>query len=73
METQICVIESDLHEERAGFFRAFYTASLDAPTMCSVFGYCTAGHMFRTIKSVVHDFRKYDRTTPVFRNNKRIA
>lgn len=69
----VCLIENDLHAERSGFFRAFYAADPDAATMCTVFGYCTGGHSFRTIRETVSDFRKFDKATPVFRNGKRLA
>lgn len=70
---EICtciLVESDLHEERPGFFRAFHATSPDASSMVAVFGYCTAGHTFRRIKDVVADVRRYGHTEPIYRNGR---
>ena len=69
----VILIESDLHEERPGFFRAFNAVSPDASTMCPVWGYCTAGHSFRTVRETVADVRRFDRETPIYRNGRKIA
>jgi len=69
----VIMIESDLHEERPGFFRAFNAVSPDASSMCTVFGYCSAGHSFRTIRETVADVRRYDAVTPIYRNGRKIA
>lgn len=69
----VILIESDLHEERAGFFRAFHASAPDASTMCPVWGYCTAGHSFRSIRETVADVRRHDKVTPIYRNGRKIA
>ena len=55
---QIIVIRPDLHNEQAGFFRAYQTASLDAPTCCTVIGYCSAGGSQRTMAACIRELRR---------------
>lgn len=54
----IIEIAPDLHEERPGFYRAFTTESLDAPTRCPVIGYCSAGGTHRTMTRCVAELRR---------------
>jgi hypothetical protein len=73
MQNQICVIEEDLSVERAGFYRAFWTDSFDAPTQCTVFGYCSAIGSHRTIWECAATVRKYyGADTPIFRNGRAV-
>lgn len=72
-EAPIIVIEEDLHNERAGYFRAFYQDSLESNTMVTVIGYCSPGGSQKTITACVAEVRKFDRETPIFRNGRKIA
>lgn len=69
----VILVESDSHAERAGFYRAFHATSPNANSMVTVFGYCSAGHSFRTVREVVADVRRYGYTEPIYRNGRKIA
>lgn len=69
----VILIESDLNEERAGYFRAFYATAPDSESMVTVFGYCECGHSFRTVRETVADVRRFDSATPIYRNGRKIA
>lgn len=67
----VIVIWDDLHTERSGYFRAFWAASPDATSGSPVFGYCEAGHSYRTIREVARDARRhYD--DPIYRNGREV-
>lgn len=69
----VILIESDLHEERPGFYRAFHAVNPDSDSMVTVFGCCSAGHSFRTIREVVADVRRHGHKEPIYRNGRKIA
>jgi len=66
-------IEEDYHNERPGYFRAYYANDLMAPFICTVIGYCSSGGSHKTIRATVAEVRRIDRTTPIYRNNRQIA
>jgi hypothetical protein len=58
--SNIVVIGDDLHAERGGFVRAFWTESLDADTQVTVFGYCdSTGSGHRTLKSAAREVLRH--------------
>jgi hypothetical protein len=65
-------IWEDLHNERAGFFRAFWCASPEATTGSPVVGYCSAGGSHRTLRGVIAEVRRLGYTDPVYRNGREI-
>ena len=68
----IIVIEDDLHEERAGYYRAFYADDVDARTMSPMVGYAMVGGVFKTIKETAADARRRDSSTRIFRRGKEL-
>lgn len=59
----------DMHEERAGFFRAFWVQP-GTTIGCPVVGYCSSGGSYRTIRAVVREVRKMGYRDPIFRNGR---
>lgn len=69
----VVVVWDDLHEERDGFFRAFWADSPDSETGSPVFGYTdTIRGSYRTIREVVREVHKYYPGETVYRNGKAI-
>lgn len=54
----VAVIWEDLHTERVGYFRAFWSDSPDGHIGCPVIGYCSPGGSHRTIRAVVAEFKR---------------
>lgn len=71
-EPTIVQIWEDLHNERAGYFRAFQCASVNATSGCPVIGYCSAGGSHRTIRAVVAEVRKYYPGERCYRNGREV-
>jgi len=63
----------DLHEERSGFFRAFWCAGPDADTGSPVVGYGSPGGSHRTIRATVAELRQLGYREPVYRDGRLIA
>ncbi len=62
-------IWDDLHNERAGYFRAFWCESPDATTGSPVIGYCSAGGSHKTVRACVAEvLRYYD--ADIYRNGR---
>ena len=66
----VIIICEDLHNERCGYFRAFYADSADADTCVTVIGYCSPGGSHRTIKDTVAEVRRMGHTAPAYRNGR---
>jgi hypothetical protein len=54
----IVVIRDDLHNERAGFYRAFTTDSLEDRYCCPCIGYCSSGGTHRTMAACVRELQR---------------
>lgn len=61
-------IWEDLHEERAGFYRAFWSASPDATSGSPIVGYCSPGGSHRTVRAVVAEARALYPDAEIYRN-----
>lgn len=68
----VIVVWEDLHEERAGFYRAFWSDSPDGTLGSPVIGYCSPGGSYRTIKEVAREVRRYYPGEPVYRNGREV-
>lgn len=66
----VVVVWDDLHNERAGYFRAFWAATPDASTGSPVIGYCSPGGSHRTIRAVAREVQKYHPGETVYRNGR---
>lgn len=67
-------IHEDLHNERPGYFRAFWSDKPDGSGGGSpVIGYCSPGGSHRTIRATVAEVKRIHPDEPVFRNGKQIA
>lgn len=69
----IIVIAPDLHSEAAVAFRAFWTQSLDASTMCPVIGYCSSGGSYREQWRVINEVRRLYPDADIYYENGRKA
>ena len=69
----IIQVWEDLHTERAGYFRAFWSASPDATTGSPIIGYCSAGGSHRTIGAVVAEVRRLGHRDAIDRNGRLIS
>lgn len=73
VDNPVVQIWEDLHEERSGFYRAFWCASPeDGISGSPVFGYCQAGGSHRTIRAVAAEVRRYYPDARVYRNGRLI-
>ena len=63
-------IWDDLHNERSGFFRAFWCSSPDATTGSPVIGYCSPGGSHRTISGAAREVRRMYSDAQIFRNGR---
>lgn len=70
---QVIQIWDDLHNERAGYFRAYWCDSPTATTGSPVVGYCSLGGTFRTIKATALDALRRYPSTEIYRNGKPIT
>ena len=61
------VIMECLHTERPGFFRAFAANDPEASGVCTLYGYASGNHSFRTIRETVLDARRLDKTSDIYR------
>ena len=60
----------DLHQERAGYFRAFWCASPESDSGSPVIGYCSPGGSHRTIRATVREVRRMYPDAPIYRNGR---
>jgi len=72
MADQVIQIWEDLHEERSGFYRAFWCDSADATTGCPVIGYASAGGSHRTIKAAAREANRLHPGVEIYRNGKEV-
>lgn len=72
VKNSVVVVWEDNHNERSGFYRAFWAASPDATTGCPVIGYCSPGGSHRTIKAVAREVQRHYPGETVYRNGKAI-
>lgn len=66
----VIVVWDDLHTERSGYFRAFWSDSPNGTTGSPVIGYCSSGGSHRTIRAVVAEVRRLYPNEPVYRNGR---
>lgn len=66
-------IWDDMHNERSGYYRAFWCDSPTATTGCTVIGYCSPGGSHKTIKAVVAEVSRMYPDVPVYRNGRMIS
>jgi hypothetical protein len=66
---QIC---EDLHEQRPGFFRAFWADSKDSTEVVTVIGYASPGGSHRTIRAAAAEARRMHPGVEVFRNGRKV-
>ena len=62
----------DLHNERLGYYRAFWTSAPDAATGSPVIGYCSPGGSHRTIKAVVAEVHRLYPGEVIYRNGRAV-
>ncbi len=73
VENPVVQIWDDLHNERAGYFRAFWCASADATSGSPVIGYCSLGGSHRTIRATVAEVRQYYPDAEIYRNGRAVS
>lgn len=66
----VIVVWEDNHNERSGYFRAFWSNSPEGTTGSPVIGYCSPGGSHRTIKAVAREVRRYHPNETVYRNGR---
>lgn len=69
----VIVIWEDLHNERAGYYRAFWCDSPAGTSGLPVVGYCEAGGSHRTIKGAAREAQRRHPGEPIYRNGRQIA
>ena len=68
----VVVIWEDLHNDRSGYFRAFWSNSPDGTTGSPVIGYCSPGGSHRTIRAVATEVRRLHPGEPIYRNGREV-
>jgi len=68
----VIVVWEDLHEERSGFYRAFWYATPDGTSGSPVIGYCSPGGSLRTIKAVAREVRRLYPGERVYRHGREV-
>ncbi len=71
MTNPVVVVLDDLHEERPGYYRAFWAQTPDDTRCCPVIGYASGG-THRTIRAVVEEVRRLYPDVKIYRNGRRI-
>lgn len=72
VKNAVIVVWEDLHNERSGYYRAFWSDSPYGTTGSPVLGYCQAGGSHRTIKAVKREVQRYHPGEPVYRNGREV-
>lgn len=70
VENAVIAIWDDLHNERAGFYRAFWVAEPNGTTGSPVIGYCSPGGSHRTIRAAAAEVRRLYPSDPIYRNGR---
>jgi hypothetical protein len=60
----------DLHEERSGYYRAFWCDGPDATTGSPIIGYCSSGGSYRSIKDVAREAWRMYPDAKIYRNGR---
>lgn len=68
----VIVIWDDLHNERSGYYRAFWCDSPDGSIGSPVIGYCSPGGSQRTIKATAREVLRLYPGETVYRNGKEV-
>ncbi len=68
----LCIWD-DMHNERPGYFRAFWADSPTSTIGSPAIGYCEAGGSHKTIKACVAEIRKRHPDEPIYRRGYVIA
>ena len=66
-------IWDDLHNERAGYYRAFWCAGAEESCGSPVIGYCSPGGSHRTVRATVAEALRLYPGEAVYRNGRRLA
>lgn len=66
----VCVIWDDLHNERSGYYRAFWADSPTGTSGSPVIGYCSPGGTHRTIRAAAREVQRYYPGEIVYRNGR---
>lgn len=69
---EVIQVWSDLHNEQAGFYRAFWTADAEALSGSPVIGYCSPGGSHRTVRATVAEARRLYPDARIYRNGRLI-
>jgi hypothetical protein len=70
--SSVVVVWDDLHNERAGYYRAFWTDGPDGTAGSPVVGYCSPGGSHKTIRAVVAEVRRLYPGETVYRNGRAV-
>lgn len=70
MSASVIQIWDDNHEERAGFYRAFWCRSADDTCGSPIVGYCSPGGSHRTVKACVADAARRYPHDDIYRNGR---
>jgi hypothetical protein len=73
VDNPVVQIWDDLHTERSGYFRAFWTASPNATCGSPVIGYCSPGGSHRTIRATAYEIRRLYPDAKIYRNGRLVA
>lgn len=72
LNNAIVQIWDDTHNERAGYFRAFWAEDPTATCGSPVIGYCSPGGTHRTIRAVAREVWHFYPDAEIYRNGKQI-
>lgn len=72
IEHPVVQVWDDLHEERSGFYRAFWCAGPDATTGSPVIGYCSPGGSYNRIWRVCAEVWRMYPEARIYRNGREI-
>jgi hypothetical protein len=62
----------DLHNERAGYYRAFWTDGPEATSGSPVIGYASAGGSYRTVRAVCAEVWRLHPDARIYRNGREL-
>lgn len=70
VKNAVVVVWEDNHNEKSGFFRAFWSDSPNGSVGSPVIGYCSAGGSHKTIKAVAAEVRRLYPQETIYHNGK---